>query len=111
MLPPTAAIASIHADIGPMFVLVLIWQGFVELGSLALLIAAYIFWKKQQFAWLFACVLLAKPCRVLMRLAAFSRLYDAVGTPFEFMTALSLADSILYWITLLVAIFINRKAQ
>ncbi|GAB6139281.1 hypothetical protein JCM14076_00100 [Methylosoma difficile] len=103
--------ASIHADIGPMFVLVLIWQGIAELGSLALLIAAYIFWKKQQFGWLFACVALATLPGMLMRLTAFARLYDAVATPVEFITALSLAGSILYWIILLVAIFINRKAR
>ena len=86
-------------------------EGFVELGSLALLIAAYICWKKQQFGWLFACVALATLPGMLMRLTAFARLYDAVATPFEFRTALSLAGSILYWMTLLVAIFINRKAQ
>lgn len=86
-------------------------KGKVELGSLALLIAAYIFWKKQQFAWLFACVVLATVPGMLMRLAAFAPLYEAVATPVEFITALSLAGSILYWLALLVAIFINRKVQ
>jgi|GEM_PF-3424268 len=57
-------------------------KGKVELGSIALLIAAYIFWKKQQFGWLFTSVALATLPGMLMRLAAFVHMYDAEVTPF-----------------------------
>lgn len=68
---PGASFASIHGDLGLLSILALPIVVFKEAAPLALLAAAYLFWKKRRFGWLVACVATPLAIGLAVRLAVF----------------------------------------
>ncbi len=65
---PGAALASIHADLGALSIVLLPVVIFREAGPLVMLAATYLFWKRQQIGWLLACSAIPTAIGLIVRL-------------------------------------------
>jgi hypothetical protein len=107
-LLPGAAFASLHADFGPLGLLFMPLLLLQEAAPLALLAAAWLFWKKGHPGWLFACVAAGVALNLLVRLLL--QFSHATGSEGSVLQNLRYVYALMDWLFLVAAIMVVRKA-
>jgi hypothetical protein len=104
-LLPWPALASLHGDLRPLDAVFTAWLTFLWLGNGALLVAAYLLWRKGQAGWLFVCVALTMAPILLSRLLVMAGV--SLAPNFVFVWQLI---PLVYWVLLLVAIALKPQS-
>lgn len=108
LLWPVCSQASIHADLSALSVVLLPVMVLKEASPLALLLAAYLLWKKHRAGWLFAYIALSVSLSVISRIFVAMSAGAAPLIASTLYPSLTMAYVAMHWLLLAVAMRVSR---